>query len=140
MGWILHGRKVGQKYQSSIVYFWAMDLLQVLDVSKRVSGAGVFAIDGIRFFQQQGQKLAVAGATGSGKSTLLKMIAGLMQPDKGEIVFEGRRVMGPAEMLVRGHPDIAYLSQDFELWNNYRVEEILSYANELTEEEAGALY
>src|ERR1700722_3033857 len=135
MGWILHGRKVGQKYESSIVYFWAMDLLQVVGVDARGG-----ALRGISFSQQRGQKLAVAGATGSGKSTLLKMIAGLVQPDEGVILFDGLRVSGPAETLVPGHPDIAYLSQDFELRNNYRVDEVLSYANELTEEEAGLLY
>jgi len=63
-----------------------------------------------------------------------------VQPDGGSVLFEGRRVLGPAETLVPGHPDIAYLSQDFELRNNYRVEEVLSYASELTEEEAAALY
>jgi iron(III) transport system ATP-binding protein len=134
MGWILHGRKVGQKYQSSIIYFWAMELLQVVGVTK--SGA----IEEVNFSQQRGQRLAVAGATGSGKSTLLKMIAGLVEPDAGEIIFEDRRVSGPAETLVPGHPDIAYLSQDFELRSNYRVEEVLSYSSELTEEEAGLLY
>jgi iron(III) transport system ATP-binding protein len=134
MGWILHGRKVGQKYQSSIIYFWVMELLQVVGVTK--SGA----IEEVNFSQQRGQRLAVAGATGSGKSTLLKMIAGLVEPDAGEIIFEDRRVSGPAETLVPGHPDIAYLSQDFELRSNYRVEEVLSYSSELTEEEAGLLY
>jgi len=88
-----------------------MYLLQVVEVSKRVGG--VVGIDGVNFSQQRGQKLAVAGATGSGKSTLLKMIAGLVQPGEGVILFEGRRVLGPAETLVPGHPDIAYLSQDF---------------------------
>jgi ABC-type sugar transport system ATPase subunit len=112
-----------------------MEFLQIVDVSARGG-----ALQGISFIQQRKQRLAVAGATGSGKSTLLKMIAGLVQPDTGSILFEGRRVEGPAETLVPGHPDIAYLSQDFELRNNYRVEEVLSYANELTEEEAGALY
>jgi iron(III) transport system ATP-binding protein len=134
MGWILHGRKVGQKYQSSIIYFWAMELLQVVGVTK--SGA----IEEVNFSQQRGQRLAVAGATGSGKSTLLKMIAGLVEPDAGEIIFEDRRVSGPAETLVPGHPDIACLSQDFELRSNYRVEEVLSYSSELPEEEAGLLY
>jgi iron(III) transport system ATP-binding protein len=139
-----------------------MDLLQVVDVSKFLDGSegrgvngsggvgvngsggvGVgrgVAIEAVNFSQQRRQKLAVAGETGSGKSTLLKMIAGLVQPDEGAILLEGRRVLGPAETLVPGHADIAYLSQDFELRNNYRVEEVLSYANELTEEEAGALY
>ncbi|HXB09003.1 MAG TPA: ABC transporter ATP-binding protein [Puia sp.] len=127
-----------------------MDLLQVIDVSKQLgvgldeeAGAGGGAglrIGAISFSQQMGQKLAVAGATGSGKSTLLKMIAGLVQPDAGSILLEGVRVKGPLETLVAGHPGIAYLSQHFELWNNYRVGEILSYANDLEEEESGELY
>jgi ABC-type sugar transport system ATPase subunit len=112
-----------------------MEFLQIADV-----GARGGALQGISFIQHRRQRIAVAGATGSGKSTLLKVIAGLVQPDGGSVLFEGRRVLGPAERLVPGHPDIAYLSQDFELRNNYRVEEVLSYAGELTEEEAGALY
>ncbi len=112
-----------------------MEFLQIVDVSARGG-----ALQGISFIQQWRQRIAVAGATGSGKSTLLKVIAGLVQPDGGNVLFEGRRVLGPAERLVPGHPDIAYLSQDFELRNNYRVAEVLSYASELTEEEAGALY
>src|SRR5580658_7119826 len=115
--------------------FGAMDFLQVADVSARGG-----ALKGISLVQQRKQRLAVAGETGSGKSTLLKVIAGLVQPEKGEVLLEGRRVLGPAETLVPGHPDIAYLSQDFELRNNYRVEEVLSYANELTDADADALY
>lgn len=104
------------------------------------SEAGIAGVADISFTQLKGQKLAVAGATGSGKSTLLKVIAGLLQPDGGEVLLEGERVRGPQETLVPGHPGIAYLSQHFELWNNYRVAEILSYANDLADEEASALY
>src|ERR1700727_2021795 len=99
-----------------------MELLQVVDVRKRwgmSGGAGLgTGVGAITFAQQSGQKLALAGATGSGKSTLLKMIAGLVQPDAGEIRLGGVRVKGPLETLVAGHPGIAYLSQHFELWNN----------------------
>jgi ABC-type sulfate/molybdate transport systems ATPase subunit len=112
-----------------------MEFLQIEDVS-----ACGRALQGISFSQSRRQRLAVAGATGSGKSTLLKVIAGLVQPDRGSVLLEGRRVLGPAETLVPGHPDIAYLSQDFELRNNYRVGDVLSYGSELTDEEAGALY
>jgi iron(III) transport system ATP-binding protein len=118
-----------------IIYFWGMDMLQVIDV-----GVPGDVLRGISFSQQRGQRLALTGVTGSGKSTLLKLIAGLIQPDEGTILFEGKQVWGPAQTLVPGHPDIAYLSQHFELWHNYRVAEVLSYANELTEEEAGSLY
>lgn len=106
-----------------------MDFLQVVGLNERIS-----------FSMEKGQKLAIAGETGSGKSTLLKMIAGLIQPADGEVLFEGQRVLGPQERLVPGQPGIAYLSQHFELWNNYRVAEILSYANDLSVEMAAALY
>lgn len=92
------------------------------------------------FSLQQGKKLAVAGATGSGKSTLLKIIAGLVQPDSGAVYFEGKRVLGPDEKLLPGHPAIGYLSQHFELRNNYTIGEELDYANLMPQEEAEAIY
>src|SRR5688572_25264978 len=84
-----------------------------------------FTIKDIFFTQDRFQKIAIVGETGSGKTTLLKMIAGLVQPDAGEISFEREKVAGPYEKLIPGHPGIGYLSQHFELRNNYRVEEEL---------------
>ncbi len=115
-----------------------MALLQVLNVSRKENG--IAAVEKISFTQQRLQKIAIAGETGSGKTTLLKLIAGLIQPDSGEIKFEGKRVEGPLEKLLPGHPQIAYLSQHFELRNNYRVEEELEAKNLLTEIEADAIY
>lgn len=99
-----------------------------------------FIVKDIHFIQQSFQAIAVAGETGSGKTTLLKMIAGLIQPDAGEIIFQGERILGPSEKLIPGHHDIAYLSQHFELRNNYRVEEELEAVNKLTEKSASELY
>ena len=115
-----------------------MSLLQVTNICRQEEGA--YLVKDISFTQQPFQKIAVAGATGSGKTTLLKMIAGLMQPSSGTILFEGRRVEGPEEKLMPGHPDIAYLSQHFELRNHYRVEELLAMANHLTEKDAATIY
>lgn len=115
-----------------------MALLQVSAVSKEEGNATI--LQDISFSQQSLQKIAIAGASGSGKSTLLKIIAGLIQPDHGEVWFENTRVKGPNEKLAPGQPGIAYLSQHFELRNNYRVEEILDYANTFTIEKADALY
>ena len=94
----------------------------------------------IDFVQRRGSHLAIAGETGSGKSTLLKIIAGLATPAAGNVFFEGVRVLGPLERLIPGEPDIAYLSQYFELWHHYRVEEVLAYKNDLSAEEADGLY
>lgn len=114
--------------------------MHLLSVSSLYKQQGSFALKDISFQQLPFQKIAIAGETGSGKSTLLKIIAGLVQPDAGQVLFEGKRVTGPLEQLVPGHPDIAYLSQHYELRNNYRMEELLEYANKLPEEKAQALY
>jgi iron(III) transport system ATP-binding protein len=106
-----------------------MSLLELRDVSKAILQQPV--LENISFAVPEGQQLCIAGVTGSGKSSLLKMIAGLMQPDQGRIFFKGEKVRGPEEKLIPGHPEIAYLSQHFELRNNYRVEELLEYANQL---------
>jgi len=42
----------------------------------------------------------VIGPSGCGKSTLLAMIGGLLGPDEGSIVIDGRRVAGPDPRLV----------------------------------------
>lgn len=88
----------------------------------------------------EGQNLAIIGETGSGKSTLLKLMAGLAQPSSGAIHFLGKKVEGPLERLIPGHPRIGYLSQHFELHNNYQVFDLLEYANKLTAQEASVIY
>ena len=115
-----------------------MKLLQVSGIGKQHNSQLV--LHDIHFSQSKGQKLVIAGESGSGKSTLLKIIAGLEQPDTGEVLFESARVPGPLEKLIPGHPHIAYLSQHFELRNNYRVEEILDYGNTLSQKESENLF
>jgi ABC-type sulfate/molybdate transport systems ATPase subunit len=114
-----------------------MPFLKVSAISKT---EGSFHLQKISFTQKKGEKIAIAGETGSGKSTLLKIIAGLVQPDEGQVVFENSNVVGPDDRLVAGHPEIAYLSQHFELQKFLRVEQVLEYANNLSEEEAAGLY
>lgn len=115
-----------------------MSLLTVSDIQKKEGED--FALKGISFTQEPFYNIAITGESGSGKSTLMKIIAGLAQPDAGEVRFEDQKIKGPNDKLIPGHPGIAYLSQHFELRNNYRVEELLSYANKLSEEDANALY
>ena len=106
----------------------------------RKQNRGIHSVRDISFKLDTFQKMAIAGETGSGKSSLLKMIAGLMQPDDGSIYFEGKRVLGPEEKLMPGHPGIGYLSQHFELRNNYVVEDELEAKNKLTPEEADHIF
>ncbi len=115
-----------------------MPLLQVQNMCKLLSGG--LEIKNINFSQQPLQKLVIAGASGAGKTTLLKMIAGLVQADSGSIFFDGQKVIGPLDKLMPGHPQIAYLSQHYELLNNYRVEEMIWFENKLKTNEAAAIF
>jgi ABC-type sugar transport system ATPase subunit len=115
-----------------------MSFLTLSQISKKIDNN--WLLKNVNFSQERFQKIAIAGETGSGKSTLLKIIAGLVQRDAGEVVFKDERVPGPEEKLLPGHSCIAYLSQHFELRNNYRVEEILSMASKMPDEKAEAIY
>jgi ABC-type Fe3+/spermidine/putrescine transport system ATPase subunit len=112
--------------------------LEVSGISKQ--GESEFVLKDIQFTQKRFQKVVIAGETGSGKSTLLKIVAGLVQPDSGEVKLQGEKIKGPEEKLVPGHPSIAYLSQHFELPHSLRVEQVLTYANVLEDDEAKQLY
>lgn len=115
-----------------------MDWLEAQQLEKLENGIRV--LKGVSFAMQKGERLAIMGETGSGKTSILKIIAGLMQADAGEVLFNEQKVLGPSEQLLPGHPKIAYLSQYFELRPNFYVHEILEYANELKAKEAEIIY
>lgn len=99
-----------------------------------VSRNGHPLFDSFHFHSGDYRRLAVMGSTGAGKTTLLKMLAGFIQPESGKIWVGDDRVLGPDEQLIAGHKSIGYLSQHFELRNNYLVKELLDMANQLSPE------
>jgi len=59
------------------------------------SGQGVFtALDGVSFDIIGGQCLMIAGSNGSGKTLLMRIIAGLLDPDGGDVFFNGHSLYG----------------------------------------------
>lgn len=52
-------------------------------------------LDGIDLAVEEGEFIAIVGFSGSGKSTLISAIAGLIEPDAGEILLKGKPVRGP---------------------------------------------
>lgn len=55
-------------------------------------------LDKISFEIQRGQKVAIVGKSGAGKSTLLRTMLGLMQPTRGEVLFDGAPVTAQTDV------------------------------------------
>jgi len=76
----------------------------VLDVSHlTVHYNGRVALEDITFHLHEGERIAVVGPNGAGKSTLFKVVAGVLQPNAGEVNIYGSRP--------RGHVCIGYIPQ-----------------------------
>jgi len=115
-----------------------MALLKVQHISKQQPDRII--LDDISFQQEALQKIAITGESGAGKSTLLKIISGHAQRDAGTVLFNGEKVTGPEEKLLAGHKGIAYLSQHYELHNNYVVKDLIWFQMNVTEAEAIQLF
>ena len=68
--------------------------LELRDISKHFGG--VLALDQLSLSVQQGEFLTLLGASGCGKSTTLRVIAGLIDPDDGEILLDGHSIRNVA--------------------------------------------
>ncbi|QBD79591.1 ATP-binding cassette domain-containing protein [Ktedonosporobacter rubrisoli] len=66
-------------------------------------------LDNIQLEIRSGEFVAILGPSGSGKSTLLRLLAGLIQPTTGEILFKGVPQYGP-------NPHLAIVFQSFALF------------------------
>lgn len=54
----------------------------------------IMAIRGVSLNVHPGQIVSILGANGAGKTTLMKTISGVMDPEKGQITFEGQDIQG----------------------------------------------
>ena len=57
---------------------------------------------------EEGEFVAIIGYSGAGKTTLMSLLAGLTEPDAGEILFDGQRMAGPG-------PDRGIVFQNYSL-------------------------
>jgi len=62
--------------------------LEVHDIFKRFGH--VMALDGVSLNAAEGEVLAIVGDNGAGKSTLIKILSGVLVPDAGKIVINGK--------------------------------------------------
>lgn len=75
--------------------------LELVNVSKAFGegAARTEVLEDIQLKVHKGEFVAIVGFTGSGKTTLVKLMSGLLQPDKGSVLFNGQPLRGPAKEL-----------------------------------------
>ena len=75
------------------------------------------AVDGVNVETREGELFALLGSSGSGKTTLMRMIAGLEQPSEGDILINGRSVVGVSPQ----HRNVAMVFQSYALYPHMSV-------------------
>jgi ABC-type multidrug transport system ATPase subunit len=93
------------------VSFWAQGRRRVRDFS---------------FSFEEGKTTALIGPSGSGKSTVLKLAAGLITPDKGEVLFKEKDIARMSRQEdISFRREAAVVFQDSALWENQSLFQIL---------------
>lgn len=65
-------------------------MLQVSDLA--ISFGGVAAVKGVSLRIEAGEFVGLIGPNGAGKTTLLRLMTGVLQPDRGQVQFEGQDI------------------------------------------------
>jgi len=60
------------------------------------SAGYVKAMDGVDLLIRNGETMSLVGPSGCGKTTLLRVVAGLLDPDEGQVYFDGQPMIGVA--------------------------------------------
>jgi branched-chain amino acid transport system ATP-binding protein len=90
-----------------------MALLEVRDVDVRFGG--IVALDSVSFDVPEGAIVGLIGPNGAGKTTLFNTVSGFYRADSGDLVFQGKSLVGLAPYnIVR--TGIARTFQNVELW------------------------
>lgn len=82
----------------------AVPLLQVVDLHKSYAfdSQRIHVLKGINFTLQEGELVAMIGASGAGKSTFLHIIGTLDRPTQGSVFFKGKNLFQQSETALAG--------------------------------------
>ena len=85
-----------------------MDLMSLQGVSFVFQNSKLDIIDNVSFVAKKGEFVSLIGPSGCGKSTLLRIIAGLIQPTSGKVLFRDKEMLEP-------NSKVSFVFQDFAL-------------------------
>jgi ABC-type Fe3+/spermidine/putrescine transport system ATPase subunit len=87
------------------------------------------AVDGVSFLIAPGEVFTLLGPSGCGKTTTLRLVAGLEEPDGGEILISGRPVAAPAKGLFAAPEkrQLGMVFQSYAIWPHLSVFENVAF-------------
>ncbi len=93
----------------------------------------VTAVNGVNLTVESGSFLTLLGPSGCGKTTLLRCIAGLEDPDGGEIYVGDKLVFSHAKgiSLASGKRELGMVFQNYALWPHMKVDKNITFALEI---------
>ena len=103
-------------------------MIAVEGVTKRYGS--LVAVDRLSFQVDRGEVVGFLGPNGAGKSTTMKMLTGTLQPDEGQVLFEGASI---SEDLTAAKRRVGYLPEANPLYEEMLVAEYLEYVADLRE-------
>ncbi|UXI68583.1 ABC transporter ATP-binding protein [Tahibacter amnicola] len=101
-------------------------ILAVNAVSRSLAGREI--VRDLSLSLRRGEVLGLLGINGAGKSTTLRMIAGVLAPDRGQVLIDGADLYETPELARRG---IGYLPEQAPLHRELTVEEFLRFCARL---------
>jgi len=94
-------------------------MLKVSNLRKEFTS--ILAVDGVSFEVQRGEILGLLGPNGAGKTTSIRIILNILQPDGGEVTYDGR----PFSDLIRNQ--VGYLPEERGLYRKSKLWDTILY-------------
>jgi ABC-2 type transport system ATP-binding protein len=101
-------------------------MISVESVTKRFGS--LTAVDGLSFQVERSEVLGFLGPNGAGKTTTMRMLTGTLEPDEGQVLFEGLPI---AQNLRAAKARVGYLPESNPLYEDMLVAEYLGFVAEL---------
>ena len=102
-----------------------MELLELRDLKKSFDRSQV--LKGISLTVKEGEFVTLLGPSGCGKTTTLRIIGGMLEPDSGEVLLEGKSILGlPPEKR-----SVNTVFQNYALFPHMNVEKNIAYGLKL---------
>src|SRR5262245_59892027 len=101
-------------------------MLEAKNLSKRYGN--LLAVNGVSLRAAEGETVGLLGPNGAGKTTTVSMIAGLIRPDAGQVLIEGRPLAGDTDPI-KGR--IGLVPQDLALYDELTARDNLAFFGSL---------